>query len=98
MNMNKTVESLIGAANGMAMVVVWKLKLAFVSGGGAVRDMNMNKTVASLMAIGRVMQLVGTLAFVAGIVLSVKYWPATVVLVGGLTVMFVGKRLQRGAF
>jgi hypothetical protein len=90
--MNKTVRSLISLGKVMGVIVAGKL--AFVSGGGATRDMNMNKTIASLIAIGRVMQLVGKLALVVGVVLSLKNWPVNAVLVGGITAMFVGKRLQ----
>ncbi len=45
---------------------------------------------------GEVIQVAGTVAVVAGVVLTLHHWPAALALVGGAVAFYVGKKL-RGA-
>ncbi len=49
-----------------------------------------------IVFIGEITQIAGVASVVAGVVLSMRHWPAALALVGGLVGYFVGKKL-RGA-
>jgi len=51
-------------------------------------------TNAKVVFIGEVSQIAGVAAMVGGVVLSLRYWPAAVALVGGHAAYFVGKKLR----
>jgi hypothetical protein len=51
---------------------------------------------AKIILIGEVAQIVGIGAVVAGVVMSLRHWPAAVALIGGMAAYYVGKKL-RGA-
>jgi hypothetical protein len=53
-------------------------------------------TSAKIVFIGEVTQVAGVASVAAGVVLSLKHWPAAMALIGGLAAYFVGKKL-RGA-
>jgi hypothetical protein len=43
---------------------------------------------------GEVAQIAGVGAVVLGVVLSLKYWPAALALIGGIAAFYVGKELR----
>jgi hypothetical protein len=51
---------------------------------------------AKIILIGEVAQIAGIGAVVAGVVMSLRHWPAAVALIGGMAAYYVGKKL-RGA-
>jgi hypothetical protein len=51
-------------------------------------------TSAKIVFVGEVAQIAGVAAVVAGVVLSLRHWPAAVALLGGLAAYFVGKKLR----
>jgi hypothetical protein len=51
-------------------------------------------TSTKIVFIGEVAQIAGVASVVGGVVLSMRHWPASVALVGGLAAYFVGKKLR----
>jgi hypothetical protein len=51
-------------------------------------------TSAKTVFIGELVQIAGVASVVAGVVLSLRHWPAAVALMGGLAAYFVGKKLR----
>ena len=49
---------------------------------------------AKIIFIGEIAQIAGVGAVVAGVVLSLRHWPAAVALVGGMAAYYVGKKLR----
>jgi len=49
---------------------------------------------AKAVFIGEVTQIAGVAAVVAGVVLSLRHWPAAVALIGGGVAFYIGKKLR----
>jgi len=49
---------------------------------------------AHLEFIGMVTQIAGVASVVAGVVLSLRHWPAAVALIGGAVAYLIGKKLR----
>ena len=49
---------------------------------------------AHLEFIGMVVQIAAVASVVAGVVLSLRHWPAAVALIGGAVAYLVGKKLR----
>jgi hypothetical protein len=49
---------------------------------------------AKAIFIGEVTQIAGVAAVVAGVVLSLRHWPAAVALIGGGVAFYIGKKLR----
>jgi hypothetical protein len=47
-----------------------------------------------MVFFGEVAQVAGIAAVVAGVVLSLRHWPAAVALIGGSVAFYVGKKLR----
>jgi hypothetical protein len=43
---------------------------------------------------GELAQIAGVISAVAGVVLSLRHWPAAAALIGGAAAFFVGKKLR----
>jgi hypothetical protein len=49
---------------------------------------------AKAVFIGEVTQIAGIAVVVAGVVLSLRHWPAAVALIGGGVAFYIGKKLR----
>jgi hypothetical protein len=49
---------------------------------------------AKLVFAGEIAQIAGVISAVAGVVLSLHYWPTAAALIGGGTAFYIGKKLR----
>jgi hypothetical protein len=49
---------------------------------------------AHLEFVGKIVQIAGVASVVAGLVLSLRHWPAAVALLGGAVAYLIGKKLR----